>query len=244
MQEQLKVASSPEKVEREKEDSFLEGGMHVINRRFQLWSHNASQQKVIQGALNESATSKQTNDYVRDLVLRNNVKMDDQVAINPQMLDFVPILDSKMSLSSYQDMKSQKGSTPDKNFTPSGRMDPEGARISSQEAALEKGSSHSTSTERLSFSHPEEEASSTPSPPKVLDSSPVLDASKHRAKEPVDMGISQFAVSPKPTMMATMFKSPVLSISQLLTQGLSSVPFKTSISPDKLAHNLPELPAR
>lgn len=47
--------------------------------------------------------SKQTNDIVRDLILRNNVQIDEKKAINPKRIDFKPMLDC--SLSSYKDIK-------------------------------------------------------------------------------------------------------------------------------------------
>jgi len=90
----------------EEEDS-LHGNMHQVNRKFQLWSHNASAQHKVIGpaSSDQSQSSKQTHDYVRALLLRNHVQVDPQTALHPARLDFAPLFDSQASLTSYQDIK-------------------------------------------------------------------------------------------------------------------------------------------
>ena len=40
--------------------------------------------------------------------MRNNVQLDEGKAINPRNLDFKPIFDSKVSLSSYKDFRDEE----------------------------------------------------------------------------------------------------------------------------------------
>ena len=121
---------------------------------------------------------------MRDLILRNNVKLDEKKAINPRNIEFKPMLDC--SLSSYKDIKErdrfegirnddEPTSNEDNNVSDFPNKPRNIQFFSSIQASCElqsKRNSHqskdlsSERTERLSFTKEEEMEDYIPSPHK------------------------------------------------------------------------------